>query len=218
MVYAERCGALLFVPARRRHRAIRLADLDRGHGRGLIARIAATIVWFRCGLAQRLGAPAPRSAENPQEQCERAEAGEDEGQHAAHRVGIDDGDHRHDVHPADCDEVHGRGFYPERRRECVAGDGGWNEAFAAFAAALQRAMTVGSAEAVQLTELQRECATRHAELWRTMLGRAPGEAVEPVAPPSRGDRRFSAPEWSESPVHDYLRQAYLINAEFVSAC
>ncbi|WP_408634100.1 PHA/PHB synthase family protein [Pseudazoarcus pumilus] len=100
----------------------------------------------------------------------------------------------------------------------MAGDGGWNEAFAALAAALQRVMAVGGAEAVQLTELQRECATRHAELWRTMLGRAPGEAVEPVAPPSRGDRRFSTPEWSESPVHDYLRQAYLINAEFVSAC
>lgn len=100
----------------------------------------------------------------------------------------------------------------------MASDGDGNGTFAAFAAAMQRALTVGGAEAVRMSELQQECATRHADLWRRMLGRAPGEAVEPVAPPPRGDRRFSAPEWSESPIHDYLRQAYLINAEFVSGC
>src|SRR5690606_29648033 len=30
-----------------------------------------------------------------------------------------------------------------------------------------------------------------------------------------GDRRFSAPEWAESPVFDYVRQAYLLNAGFL---
>ncbi len=100
----------------------------------------------------------------------------------------------------------------------MGSDGGGNEAFAAFAAAMQRAMAVGGADAVRMAELQRECATRHADLWRSMLASAPGQAVEPVAPVQRGDRRFSAPEWRESPIHDYLRQAYLINAEFVSGC
>src|SRR5690606_13593863 len=42
-----------------------------------------------------------------------------------------------------------------------------------------------------------------------------GEAVPPVVQPSAGDRRFSAPEWAESPVFDYVRQAYLLNAGFL---
>ena len=55
----------------------------------------------------------------------------------------------------------------------MGSDGGGNEAFAAFAAAMQRAMAVGGADAVRMAELQRECATRHADLWRSMLASAP---------------------------------------------
>ena len=34
--------------------------------------------------------------------------------------------------------------------------------------------------------------------------------------PEPGDRRFSAPEWAENPVFDYLRQAYLLNSAFLT--
>jgi polyhydroxyalkanoate synthase len=71
-------------------------------------------------------------------------------------------------------------------------------------------------DANPLTELQRETWERHARLWQSVLGRKAGEAVKPVVAPASGDRRFSAAPWSESPVYDYLRQAYLINAEFMT--
>lgn len=64
--------------------------------------------------------------------------------------------------------------------------------------------------------LQRELAAQHAQLWQTMLLRKNGEAAEPMVKPEAGDRRFSAPEWSETPIYDYLRQAYLLNANYLT--
>ncbi len=48
------------------------------------------------------------------------------------------------------------------------------------------------------------------ELWGAAARRAAGQAVEPVIAPERGDRRFGDPAWSEDPVFDYLKQAYLL--------
>ncbi len=58
--------------------------------------------------------------------------------------------------------------------------------------------------------LQKEFAARHVALWQDMLQRGQGGAAAEVK-----DKRFSAPEWSESPYFDYLRQAYLLNADFL---
>ncbi len=49
-------------------------------------------------------------------------------------------------------------------------------------------------------------------LWRTMGERAMGQETAPVAAPAKGDRRFSDPAWSDEPVYDYLKQAYLLAA------
>lgn len=67
----------------------------------------------------------------------------------------------------------------------------------------------------KLSQLQREHAEMHAKLWQAMSQTA--SQAEPIVLPSAGDRRFTAPEWSASPVHDYVRQAYLINARFLNA-
>jgi polyhydroxyalkanoate synthase len=88
------------------------------------------------------------------------------------------------------------------------------DAFVQCMAQFQRALAMGGEEAVRLSELQRDLAERHARLWRAMLERSPGDAGAPAEAAAAGDRRFKAPEWSESVVHDYLRQAYLLNAEF----
>lgn len=57
-------------------------------------------------------------------------------------------------------------------------------------------------------------------LWRTMGERAMGQETAPVTAPARGDRRFADPAWSDEPVYDYLKQAYLLAArqlqEFVA--
>jgi len=67
----------------------------------------------------------------------------------------------------------------------------------------------------EIVGLRSEFAAQHAALWQAMLARKPGEASPSVAAPAPGDKRFAALAWSESPYHDYLRQAYLINATFL---
>jgi polyhydroxyalkanoate synthase len=66
-----------------------------------------------------------------------------------------------------------------------------------------------------LGRLQKEFATNHAALWTSMLSRKPGESAEPVISAEAGDKRFSSPEWTNNPMSDYLRQAYLINSSFL---
>ncbi|MBP6636228.1 MAG: class I poly(R)-hydroxyalkanoic acid synthase, partial [Sulfuritalea sp.] len=71
------------------------------------------------------------------------------------------------------------------------------------------------AESEALKALQQEWMSQHARLWQGMLGRAPDQPATPVASPAPGDKRFDDPAWAESPMYDYLRQAYLINADYV---
>ena len=67
-----------------------------------------------------------------------------------------------------------------------------------------------------LAQLQQEFSARHTRLWQAQMQRKSGEPAPAVAAPEPGDRRFSSQAWSESPVYDYLRQSYLINAEFAA--
>ena len=69
--------------------------------------------------------------------------------------------------------------------------------------------------ATQIAALQQEAMARHAQLWQSQIQRQPGTVVPPVIEPVRGDLRFISPEWTASPFHDYLRQAYLINADYL---
>ncbi|OHC65726.1 MAG: class I poly(R)-hydroxyalkanoic acid synthase [Rhodocyclales bacterium GWA2_65_20] len=70
-------------------------------------------------------------------------------------------------------------------------------------------------ETEEMAALHKEWGERQARLWQAMLGRKAGAAAPVVAQPEPGDRRFAHPAWAESPIYDYLRQAYLINAEYL---
>ena len=70
-------------------------------------------------------------------------------------------------------------------------------------------------ESEVMAAMHKEYAEKHAALWSSMLGRKPGDAGDAVVSPEPGDKRFVAPEWSESPVFDYMRQAYLLNADLL---
>jgi len=72
-----------------------------------------------------------------------------------------------------------------------------------------------TAESEELKALQQEWMGRHAQLWQGMLGKAPDQPAPQVAVAAAGDKRFDNPAWAESPVYDYLRQAYLINSEYM---
>ena len=52
------------------------------------------------------------------------------------------------------------------------------------------------------------------DLWANNLKRANGDPVEPVAAPDPSDKRFRDPEWSENPVFDFVKQAYLLTTRW----
>ena len=66
-----------------------------------------------------------------------------------------------------------------------------------------------------LVALRKEWRERHAALWQAMLARRDGDASPTIAPAEPGDRRFDHPAWAESPIFDYLRQAYRINGDYL---
>jgi len=79
-------------------------------------------------------------------------------------------------------------------------------AFGAFAAHLW-------SHPEELYRAQQKATADWMKLWGTAAARATFADPEPVAAPERGDRRFSDPAWSEEPVFDYLKQAYLLTAK-----
>ncbi|MDE1990645.1 MAG: alpha/beta fold hydrolase, partial [Betaproteobacteria bacterium] len=74
-------------------------------------------------------------------------------------------------------------------------------------------------DAPRWQELQARYYERQAALWMNTLSRAAGKdpdagSAEAAAQPVM-DRRFSAPEWAEAPLFDYLRQSYLLTAQWL---
>jgi polyhydroxyalkanoate synthase subunit PhaC len=65
---------------------------------------------------------------------------------------------------------------------------------------------------LSVLQASQAAASEWMELWGAAARRAAGQEVEPVIAPERGDRRFGDPAWSEDPVFDYLKQAYLLAA------
>src|SRR5688500_14004427 len=66
---------------------------------------------------------------------------------------------------------------------------------------------------VELLKAQQKAASDWMTLWTGAAARAAGTKTEPAIAPERGDRRFNDPAWSEEPVFDYLKQAYLLTAK-----
>ena len=63
-----------------------------------------------------------------------------------------------------------------------------------------------------LLEAQGRALTEWTALWRTMGARALGQETAPVAAPVKGDRRFHDKAWTDEPVYDFIKQAYLLAA------
>ena len=81
---------------------------------------------------------------------------------------------------------------------------------------LARSVKSVGVESAKFAALQARYFKLHAALWQSALARETGRDVVPIAPPDRGDRRFSSAEWQRVPWFDYLRQSYLINSRFLS--
>lgn len=66
-----------------------------------------------------------------------------------------------------------------------------------------------------IAEKSMELWTQQAELWRrSMMSWMGAERPEPVVAPQRGDKRFKDDQWQENQVFDYLKQSYLLAADY----
>ncbi|MCB1652034.1 MAG: class I poly(R)-hydroxyalkanoic acid synthase [Alphaproteobacteria bacterium] len=64
--------------------------------------------------------------------------------------------------------------------------------------------------------MQMEHAQKQADLWQSTIKKMAGEDVPPVIEPPKGDRRFRAAEWEESPFFDFIKQYYLLACDLVN--
>jgi polyhydroxyalkanoate synthase len=63
-------------------------------------------------------------------------------------------------------------------------------------------------------ELQASLGRAYLDLWAGTVKRMAGEKTEPVAKPDPQDKRFTDPEWSSNHFFDFLKQAYLLTAQW----
>jgi polyhydroxyalkanoate synthase len=61
-------------------------------------------------------------------------------------------------------------------------------------------------------EAQAAIAGPFMQLWMQTYQRLQGAQIEPVVPVTKGDKRFASPDWKDSPLFDFLRQAHTISA------
>ena len=66
-------------------------------------------------------------------------------------------------------------------------------------------------------ELQTSLGRAYLDLWAGAVKRMAGEHSEPVVAPDPRDKRFSDPEWSQNQFFDFLKQAYLLTAQWADS-
>ncbi len=70
------------------------------------------------------------------------------------------------------------------------------------------------AEPQKLMEAQTQLWNSYSQLWQNAWAKALGTATEPMAAPARNDKRFKDRDWQENTVFDFLKQFYLISANW----
>ena len=70
------------------------------------------------------------------------------------------------------------------------------------------------AEPQKLMEAQTELWNSYSQLWQNAWGKALGTPSEPLATPARNDKRFKDKDWQENAVFDFLKQFYLVSANW----
>ena len=70
------------------------------------------------------------------------------------------------------------------------------------------------AEPQKLMEAQTQLWNSYSQLWQNAWAKALGTTTEPMASPARNDKRFKDKDWQENTVFDFLKQFYLISANW----
>ncbi|MGB6349355.1 MAG: class I poly(R)-hydroxyalkanoic acid synthase [Pseudolabrys sp.] len=63
-------------------------------------------------------------------------------------------------------------------------------------------------------EVQASLGRAYLDLWASTVKRLAGEHAAPVAAPDPKDKRFADPDWSQNQFFDFLKQAYLLTAQW----
>ncbi len=66
----------------------------------------------------------------------------------------------------------------------------------------------------RFTEAQSRLIDKYSQLWNSSVQRFMGQDVAPVKKPLPGDNRFQDEEWTENPIFDFLKQAYLVTTDW----
>jgi len=66
----------------------------------------------------------------------------------------------------------------------------------------------------KLMDAQMQLWANYTELWQNTWARVLGQEAKPVAEPTRADKRFKDKDWQENTVFDFLKQFYLISANW----
>ncbi len=66
----------------------------------------------------------------------------------------------------------------------------------------------------KLMDAQMQLWNNYTQLWQNSWAKALGQDAAPVAEPARGDKRFKDKDWQENTVFDFLKQFYLISANW----
>jgi polyhydroxyalkanoate synthase len=70
------------------------------------------------------------------------------------------------------------------------------------------------AQPQKLMEAQAQLWNSYSQLWQNAWSKALGTPTEPLASPARNDKRFKDKDWQENTVFDFLKQFYLISANW----
>ncbi|MFA5592023.1 MAG: class I poly(R)-hydroxyalkanoic acid synthase [Micavibrio sp.] len=76
-------------------------------------------------------------------------------------------------------------------------------------------MAVLLANPRKLAEIQYEYWNAWTNIWQNTLSRLQGESADDLYKPAPGDRRFKSPEWSENLLFDFIKQSYLMTADWM---
>jgi polyhydroxyalkanoate synthase len=79
---------------------------------------------------------------------------------------------------------------------------------------LGQVMEYWYADPQRAVEIQARLGRSYLDLFARASRRLAGEPTEPLAEPDPRDKRFSDPEWSSNQYFDFLKQAYLVTADW----
>lgn len=99
-----------------------------------------------------------------------------------------------------------------REQGAVKGDG--SEDIADAVKTIGKVMEYWLVDPQRALELQAGLGRAYLDLWAGTAKRMAGEPAAPAVAPDPKDRRFADPEWSQNQFFDFLKQAYLLTANW----